>query len=139
MGSGAGSPTGHGNRHHRRNVSDTSAFNKAFATETTQFLAPFEASGGFFNPLDAANVLGLERAVEGLGVNDRRIIPNSASHTQLTATKAPPVTAAHASSTHGLGPTEWNPFQGTGAEMSQDHIFVQEFDKLRRGSQNGEF
>ncbi|CAG0887784.1 unnamed protein product [Cyprideis torosa] len=29
---------------HRRNVSDTSAFNKAFASETTLFLAPFESS-----------------------------------------------------------------------------------------------
>ncbi|ROT66095.1 AP2-associated protein kinase 1 [Penaeus vannamei] len=31
-------------RVHRRNVSDTSAFNKTFASETTQFLAPFETS-----------------------------------------------------------------------------------------------
>ncbi|KAL1459534.1 hypothetical protein WDU94_011506, partial [Cyamophila willieti] len=30
--------------HHRRNVSDTSAFNKIFADETSQFLAPYETS-----------------------------------------------------------------------------------------------
>nr|CAD7573284.1 unnamed protein product [Timema californicum] len=30
--------------HHRRNMSDTSAFNKVFASETSQFLAPYEAS-----------------------------------------------------------------------------------------------
>ncbi|KAJ8944739.1 hypothetical protein NQ314_009392 [Rhamnusium bicolor] len=29
---------------HRRNMSDTTAFNKAYATETSQFLAPFESS-----------------------------------------------------------------------------------------------
>ncbi|XP_026675899.1 uncharacterized protein LOC103524827 [Diaphorina citri] len=33
-----------GHTSHRRNVSDTSAFNKIFADETSQFLAPYEAS-----------------------------------------------------------------------------------------------
>lgn len=31
-------------RGHRRNVSETSVFNKVFANETSQFLAPYEAS-----------------------------------------------------------------------------------------------
>ena len=36
---------------------------------------------------------------------------------------------------------QWNPFEDTTpfGEMSEDHIFVAEFDKLRRGSQSSEF
>lgn len=38
--SGIGAPS----RGHRRNMSDTSAFNKVYASETSQFLAPYESS-----------------------------------------------------------------------------------------------
>lgn len=40
------SPTPSQRSHHRRNVSDTSAFVKPFVQETSQFLAPFEVSLG---------------------------------------------------------------------------------------------
>ncbi|XP_075552226.1 numb-associated kinase isoform X4 [Dermacentor variabilis] len=40
------SPTPSQKSHHRRNVSDTSAFVKPFVQETSQFLAPFEVSLG---------------------------------------------------------------------------------------------
>ncbi|XP_071536903.1 uncharacterized protein Nak isoform X2 [Panulirus ornatus] len=101
-------------RVHRRNVSDTSAFNKTFANETTQFLAPFEASvrctekeGG------PANITQTdEGSQEGLVSSEVNIATGEVR--------------------------AWNPFNDTTpfSQMSEDHIFGAEFDKIRRGSQS---
>ncbi|CAG0913135.1 unnamed protein product [Notodromas monacha] len=90
-------------RRHRRNVSDTSAFNKQFALETTQFLAPFEASAPFV-PLDSTNVL--ENAMEHMNMDPNlvRRVSSSASHTQIF------VSAKVAAPRGSL----WNPFQEPG-------------------------
>ncbi|XP_077528463.1 numb-associated kinase isoform X2 [Haemaphysalis longicornis] len=85
------SPTPSQRSHHRRNVSDTSAFVKPFVQETSQFLAPFEVSLG----------------------------------------RAP---SPQESNPH------WNPFAEPPAAVDptdpEDHLFGQEFDKIRRGSQS---
>ncbi|KAL3193460.1 hypothetical protein MRX96_016817 [Rhipicephalus microplus] len=87
------SPTPSQKSHHRRNVSDTSAFVKPFVQETSQFLAPFEVSLG------------------------------------------------RASSPHEGNP-HWNPFAESASASAvdptdpEDHLFGQEFDKIRRGSQS---
>ncbi|XP_029840914.2 AP2-associated protein kinase 1 isoform X2 [Ixodes scapularis] len=82
------SPTPSQRSHHRRNVSDTSAFVKPFVQETSQFLAPFEVSQG----------------------------------------RVPSPASADNPSQH------WNPFADD--RMVEDHLFGQEFDKIRRGSQS---
>lgn len=87
------SPTPSQKSHHRRNVSDTSAFVKPFVQETSQFLAPFEVSMG------------------------RASSPNE-------------------------GNPHWNPFAEPASASAvdttdpEDHLFGQEFDKIRRGSQS---
>ncbi|KAM7305731.1 AP2-associated protein kinase 1 isoform X1 [Ixodes scapularis] len=82
------SPTPSQRSHHRRNVSDTSAFVKPFVQETSQFLAPFEVSQGR--------------------------VPSPASSDNPSQ--------------------HWNPFADD--RMVEDHLFGQEFDKIRRGSQS---
>ncbi|XP_064085639.1 uncharacterized protein LOC135200861 isoform X3 [Macrobrachium nipponense] len=97
-------------RVHRRNVSDTSAFNKTFASETTQFLAPFEAS------------------VRSAEKDD--VPPNTeGSHEGLVSSEVDLATAEVRA---------WNPFNDMTpfSQMSEDHIFGAEFDKIRRGSQS---
>ncbi|CAN7938216.1 unnamed protein product [Ixodes hexagonus] len=84
------SPTPSQRSHHRRNVSDTSAFVKPFVQETSQFLAPFDVSQGR--------------------------VPS-------------PVPAENPSQ-------QWNPFADVLDQMVEDHLFGQEFDKIRRGSQS---
>ncbi|XP_013779396.1 AP2-associated protein kinase 1-like [Limulus polyphemus] len=95
------SPTPSQRSFHRRNVSDTSAFDKNFAHETSQFLAPFETSKG-------RN--GTTHRTQGI----------TASISQQPA------------------PHHWNPFDDavSFSQMTEDHIFGQEFDKIRRGSQS---
>lgn len=77
------SPTLSQHSHHRRNASDTSAFNKNVAKEISQFLTPYETS------------------------------QNQAGDSKSS---------------------QWNPFEDT--QNSEDHLFGQEFDKIRRGSQS---
>lgn len=114
------SPTLSSSRH-RRNVSDTSAFNKAFANETTQFLAPYEAS---VKP----------RSEDGtppeIPTDIRPSIGTSASHGELSsivATEGRSLSADVAA---------WNPFEDIQpfSQLTEDHIFGAEFDKIRRGS-----
>lgn len=84
------SPTPSQRSHHRRNVSDTSAFVKPFVQETSQFLAPFDVSQG--------------------RVPSPALADNPSQH--------------------------WNPFADALDQMVEDHLFGQEFDKIRRGSQS---
>ncbi|KAF5290296.1 hypothetical protein FQR65_LT11630 [Abscondita terminalis] len=108
---------------HRRNMSDTTAFNKVYATETSQFLAPYESS-----------------------IKSR----NSNSPPELPSTEfqmAPPGCSASSTDiSHAVGAdnrslsadiADWNPFEDPPfSQMTEDHIFGAEFDKIRRGSQS---
>ncbi|KRT85556.1 hypothetical protein AMK59_766 [Oryctes borbonicus] len=108
---------------HRRNMSDTTAFNKAYASETSQFLAPYESS----------------------------IKPKGSDTPPNEITKMPMVPPGVSASTtdisHPIGRdsrslsadvADWNPFEEEQPfnQMTEDHIFGEEFDKIRRGSQS---
>ncbi|EDW77810.2 uncharacterized protein Dwil_GK24682 [Drosophila willistoni] len=107
---------------HRRNVSDTSAFNKTFANETSQFLAPYN------NNIAAA------------GDGQPATLATAASNPGIYAA----ATASLCSTEFGGRQTmdkrveAWNPFEEEQpfSQMTEDHIFEAEFDKIRqRGSQ----
>lgn len=102
---------------HRRNVSDTSAFNKAFATETTQFLAPYEAS----KPKDQ-EAAPSDTHLLGASSSQSDVASNEDMRCQ-SATTAPP---------------HWNPFYEPEpfSNVTEDQIFGAEFDKIQRGSQS---
>ncbi|XP_018577181.1 AP2-associated protein kinase 1 [Anoplophora glabripennis] len=109
---------------HRRNMSDTTAFNKAYATETSQFLAPFESS---IKPRASDSP-----TCSGEDVN-RPLAPigTSASTTDVSHPMAPDSRSLSADV------ADWNPFEETPfSQMTEDHIFGAEFDKIRRGSQS---
>ncbi|KAJ8919930.1 hypothetical protein NQ315_006459 [Exocentrus adspersus] len=109
---------------HRRNMSDTTAFNKAYATETSQFLAPFESSlkpRASDSPTDTGE--DVTRPMAPIGT--------SASTTDVSHPMAPDSRSLSAD-VEG-----WNPFEETPfSQMTEDHIFGAEFDKIRRGSQS---
>jgi len=102
---------------HRRNVSDTSAFNKAFTTETSQFLAPYEAS----KPKDEP---------ETVQKNAQPTTP-SASQSEVGAVNDRCQSAS-------VSLPHWNPFYEAEpfAEVTEDQMFGAEFDKIQRGSQS---
>ncbi|XP_012062779.1 PREDICTED: uncharacterized protein LOC105626079 [Atta cephalotes] len=118
------SPTLSSSRH-RRNVSDTSAFNKAFATETTQFLAPYEAS---VKPRSDDPTTPPE-----LPSDTRPCIATSASHVRVGE-----LSSLMGSEERSLSVdvATWNPFEDVQPfnQLTEDHIFGAEFDKIRRGS-----
>ncbi|XP_024893926.1 AP2-associated protein kinase 1 isoform X2 [Temnothorax curvispinosus] len=118
------SPTLSSSRH-RRNVSDTSAFNKAFATETTQFLAPYEAS---VKPRSDDTTTPPE-----LSSDTRPCIATSASHVRVGE-----LSSLMGSEGRSLSAdvAAWNPFEDVQPfnQLTEDHIFGAEFDKIRRGS-----
>ncbi|CAH0546099.1 unnamed protein product [Brassicogethes aeneus] len=110
---------------HRRNMSDTSAFNKVYTTETTQFLAPYESS----KPRSSADSPTLQGS--GDVVRARVPIGSSVSTTDVS----------HAVGSDGRSLSadvaDWNPFEEPPfGQMTEDHIFGAEFDKIRRGSQS---
>ncbi|XP_021922191.1 uncharacterized protein LOC110831003 isoform X3 [Zootermopsis nevadensis] len=128
------SPTLAAPRGHRRNMSDTSAFNKVFANETSQFLAPYEASvrsrSGSNSPPESA-VNNTSRAAN-IPDTHRHLVGVSASHGELSSA----VTAGGRSLSADIA--DWNPFEDSTpfSLMTEDHIFGAEFDKIRRGSQS---
>ncbi|XP_071440568.1 uncharacterized protein Nak [Hetaerina americana] len=145
---------------HRRNMSDTSAFNKVFASETCQFLAPYEASvksrSGSSSPPASmgggsqggngsnSNLISstMHGSKHGSGPLDssatvensslRHHVGVSASHGELSSSGTPGARSLSADI------ADWNPFEdGTPFSlMTEDHIFGAEFDKIRRGSQS---
>ncbi|XP_066593993.1 uncharacterized protein Nak isoform X3 [Prorops nasuta] len=110
---------------HRRNVSDTSAFNKAFASETTQFLAPYEAS--VKSRTDVSTPTG------GISTEKKSCIGNSASHVRIGELARVPCSEGRSLSAEVAA---WNPFEDAQPfnQLTEDHIFGAEFDKIRRGS-----
>ncbi|XP_075215855.1 numb-associated kinase [Lycorma delicatula] len=121
---------------HRRNVSDTSAFNKVFATETSQFLAPYEASvksrSGSSSPPES-NVDGNSVSTD----QSNRLLGVSASHNELAVGGG---ITSEGRSLSAAGPAGWNPFEEPPTTpftpMTEDHLFGAEFDKIKRGSQS---
>ncbi|CAH1407984.1 unnamed protein product [Nezara viridula] len=103
---------------HRRNVSDTSAFNKVFASETTQFLAPYEAS----KPKDQDSSSAPDSQLLGPSSSQGDVATGEDIRCQ-SATTAPP---------------HWNPFYESEpfSSVTEDQIFGAEFDKIQRGSQS---
>uniref|UniRef100_A0A182PAF1 non-specific serine/threonine protein kinase n=1 Tax=Anopheles epiroticus TaxID=199890 RepID=A0A182PAF1_9DIPT len=125
---------------HRRNVSDTSAFNKAFATETSQFLAPFDQSTNNYQPSSASPPGQTTSSAAGSTTNGS----NSSLHRQLqqqqqASSSNPQLFPQQQRSTSSAGGSaNWNPFGDPTpfAQMTEDHIFGEEFDKIReQGSQ----
>ncbi|XP_067008886.2 BMP-2-inducible protein kinase [Anabrus simplex] len=128
------SPTLAPPRGHRRNMSDTSAFNKVFANETSQFLAPYEASvksrSGSNSPPDNPD----SAASKGVNIPEshRHLVGVSASHGELSNA----LSAGGRSLSADIA--DWNPFEDSTpfSQLTEDHIFGAEFDKIRRGSQS---
>nr|XP_040218996.2 AP2-associated protein kinase 1 [Anopheles coluzzii] len=129
---------------HRRNVSDTSAFNKAFATETSQFLAPFDQSTNNYQPSSSVSPsVGQTAASVGASMASGS---NSSLHKQqqqqhassLASSSNPQLFQQQRSTSSAGGSANWNPFGDPTpfAQMTEDHIFGEEFDKIReQGSQ----
>uniref|UniRef100_A0A2M3ZHI5 Putative catalytic domain of cyclin g-associated kinase-like protein n=1 Tax=Anopheles braziliensis TaxID=58242 RepID=A0A2M3ZHI5_9DIPT len=129
---------------HRRNVSDTSAFNKAFATETSQFLAPYDQSTNNYQPV-ASTAAVTSTGSAGLGSNSSvHALPSSTdtrsgslggaiSNPQLNQPRS------GSSASGGGGGSNWNPFGDPTpfAQMTEDHIFGEEFDKIRQQGSQG--
>ncbi|XP_033225081.1 AP2-associated protein kinase 1 [Belonocnema kinseyi] len=109
---------------HRRNVSDTSAFNKVFANETSQFLAPYEASVKP-RPEDCSTPEVPTEIKPGVGA--------SASHVRVGELSS---VAGIESRSLSADVAAWNPFEDAQpfSQLTEDHIFGAEFDKIRRGS-----
>nr|XP_022917982.1 AP2-associated protein kinase 1 isoform X2 [Onthophagus taurus] len=112
---------------HRRNMSDTTAFNKVYASETTQFLAPFESSKKPKQDDDVTSPTGdnlTKMPMVPLGV--------SASTTDVSHN----IGVADSRSL-SADVADWNPFEEPPfSQLTEDHLFGQEFDKIRRGSQS---
>ncbi|EDW11492.2 uncharacterized protein LOC6576047 isoform X1 [Drosophila mojavensis] len=110
---------------HRRNVSDTSAFNKTFANETSQFLAPYNNNIAMCG--DGPPNVSLTSAASNPGI----YASSNATVTSLSSNEL-------ARQTMDKRVEAWNPFEEEQpfSQMTEDHIFEAEFDKIRqRGSQ----
>ncbi|KAH8263622.1 hypothetical protein KR044_011773 [Drosophila immigrans] len=133
--SGGGTPTKHmltppkpsaAGGGHRRNVSDTSAFNKTFANETSQFLAPYNNNIAMSG--DGPQNVTLATAASNPGIYASS---GTASVMSLSSNEL-------ARQTMDKRVEAWNPFEEEQpfSQMTEDHIFEAEFDKIRqRGSQ----
>ncbi|XP_034490909.1 AP2-associated protein kinase 1 isoform X4 [Drosophila innubila] len=110
---------------HRRNVSDTSAFNKTFANETSQFLAPYNNNIAMSG--DGPQNVTLASAASNPGI----YASSGTAATSLSSNEL-------ARQTMDKRVEAWNPFEEEQpfSQMTEDHIFEAEFDKIRqRGSQ----
>ncbi|XP_060520244.1 uncharacterized protein LOC132698277 [Cylas formicarius] len=111
---------------HRRNMSDTTAFNKVFASETTLFLAPFESSIKP-RPRDSPTQACTNEVTKQMAP-----MGSSASTTDVSQ----PLGADSRSLSADVA--DWNPFEEPSSfgHLTEDHIFGAEFDRIRRGSQS---
>ncbi|XP_031618764.1 AP2-associated protein kinase 1 [Contarinia nasturtii] len=116
---------------HRRNMSDTSAFNKTFANETNEFLAPYEASHKArvnlsFGPSSIPHTLETAEISEQFSNVQLR---SSISSAELPTTNDKNSNKPNSST----GLSQWNPFEDPTPfnQMTEDHIYEAEFDALR--------
>ncbi|XP_036328440.1 platelet binding protein GspB [Rhagoletis pomonella] len=184
-----------GSSGHRRNVSDTSAFNKTFANETSQFLAPYDhsvksraphssdASGGgggaggddsmlvnamansgtnyggsnpglFLPATQWLHMQGQGAAVMSASISNAELTSAQVLRCNMDTSCSSQVVPSANVAVDGAGTTNqarasgtgssmeqrieaWNPFEEQPfGQMTEDHIFEAEFDKIRqRGSQ----
>uniref|UniRef100_A0A1L8DHK2 Putative serine/threonine protein kinase/tgf-beta stimulated factor n=1 Tax=Nyssomyia neivai TaxID=330878 RepID=A0A1L8DHK2_9DIPT len=123
---------------HRRNMSDTSAFNKVYASETSQFLAPFDTSGktrqDSTSPIAAGVNFSSEQNMHFTStVTTTRQHPTELSLSSPITEKGKLVGCKKVTKNMAT----WNPFEDSFSQMSEDHIFGAEFDKIRhQGSQS---
>lgn len=110
---------------HRRNVSDTSAFNKTYATETNQFLAPYDRSEN--STQQRNDGLAPEQAQISTSVSSSELIGSSSNNNGSTNNNNKPA-------------GKWNPFEDPPFDQfTEDQMFGAEFDKIRQeGSQSSE-
>uniref|UniRef100_A0A1A9WKZ0 Protein kinase domain-containing protein n=1 Tax=Glossina brevipalpis TaxID=37001 RepID=A0A1A9WKZ0_9MUSC len=130
---------------HRRNVSDTSAFNKTFANETSQFLAPYDQSvksrSGGSSTGSGGDAVTISNNFGGSNPSlfGGAMSQSSISHAELTTAQqqAGAMNRPTIAETVGARVDAWNPFEEQPfSQMTEDHIFEAEFDKIRqRGSQ----
>ncbi|CAG2061195.1 unnamed protein product, partial [Timema podura] len=117
-------------------MSDTSAFNKVFASETSQFLAPYEASvksrSGSNSPPEVHGNNSASRSTNIPDTHNRHLMGVSVSQGELSNM------AVSASLSLSADVADWNPFEDATPfnQLTEDHIFGAEFDKIRRGSQS---
>lgn len=94
--------------------------------ETTQFLAPYESS---MKPRDGT-VSTTTNITPSTGIAHT----GSASNAELCRAPAPDVRSMSADI------ADWNPFEEAPFnQLTEDHLFGAEFDKIRRGSQSSKF
>lgn len=100
-----------------------------YATETSQFLAPYESSikSRSAESPPASQIVDISAGpTPGAGC--------SASTTDVSYVPGPDTRSLSADV------ADWNPFGETPfSQMTEDHIFGAEFDKIRRGSQSSKF
>ncbi|XP_063697673.1 uncharacterized protein LOC134828621 [Culicoides brevitarsis] len=120
---------------HRRNVSDTSAFNKTYATETNQFLAPYDRS---------------ENTVRNLDNTTPSAFPPGSAPQMASSVSSEVITHTNAAATNNGSNNnnneitaekppgrKWNPFEDP--PFDEDVLFGAEFDKIRQeGSQTSD-
>ncbi|XP_017853777.2 LOW QUALITY PROTEIN: uncharacterized protein LOC108607451 [Drosophila busckii] len=121
-------PKPNANSGHRRNVSDTSAFNKTFANETSQFLAPYNNNIAMAGDGPQNVTLASAASNPGIYAGNSATASNSLSSNEIGLKRQSVDKRVEA----------WNPFEEEQpfSQMTEDHIFEAEFDKIRqRGSQ----
>uniref|UniRef100_A0A336MW56 CSON008063 protein n=1 Tax=Culicoides sonorensis TaxID=179676 RepID=A0A336MW56_CULSO len=122
---------------HRRNVSDTSAFNKTYATETNQFLAPYDlsentvrnrsenttpATGAVFPP-GSAPQMASSVSSEVIAHTNAGIMANNGVNNTLNNSN-------NSGNTEPAKKSKWNPFEDP--PFDEDVLFGAEFDKIRQ-------
>lgn len=95
-----------------------------YATETSQFLAPYESSikpKGVESPAHTADFNVLPLAPPGSAASSSDVsIPAAVDNRSLSADIS-----------------QWNPFgEQSFSELTEDHIFGAEFDKIRKENEN---
>lgn len=100
-----------------------------YATETSQFLAPFESS-----MKQRAGPAAEDSPVEEVSSAPKAQAGISASTTDVSR----PIEPDNRSLSADVA--DWNPFgEPPFSQITEDHIFGAEFDKIRRGSQSSKF
>ena len=106
-------------------MSDNPTF-RVYASETSQFLAPYESS---------MKSRSSDSPVQEVTARGPMVPPGvSASTADVNHPIAPDSRSLSADV------ADWNPFEEPPfSQMTEDHIFGEEFDKIRRGSQSSEY
>nr|CAI5855553.1 unnamed protein product [Callosobruchus analis] len=120
---------------HRRNMSDTTAFNKVYASETSQFLAPFESSISRAAPPPAC-----DDSPTGGGRRSHAATGASISTADVTRSggsgNGGPTGSGEGGRSLSADVADWNPFE-EGTAQPGDNTFGEEFDRIRMEVEGG--